>query len=434
MSKNLKLLIAIETLFRLVLFLIFYSSVTIFPDSEGYIDLAQRVSNFDFSNYNGLRSPGYPLLISFVNSNLYALVFIQFGLGTVTSVFQYKTLTHLGFSKRNSLIVTLFISSFLNVFFFETCVLVETLVLFLMSAFVYLLSKTPFQNQSLKFDFLMSFILGYLVLIKSFYIFIPFMLLVWLLLKQPNFKTIFRKSCLILLFPMLAFWSWSYVNKVNIGQFSTSGISGLYLAQNCVYFAEDAPEEFDWISKTYVEYREKSIRENRDVAMTIWYAYEGGAYNKYHLNLSDFSAELGKFAKATIKENPLAFLKQVITKSWFDFWKPTIYWNYEAFNFKYANKLFLGVWYLQSALIVLIKAGFLFVFCFQLVKFMKSKKLSFEFLLALIVFTASVLQALATYGTNNRFSFPFEFIMIITVFLFLKKNIKLPSKLNTWLH
>ena len=433
MSKNIKILLSIEVLFRLVLFQIFYSSVTIFPDSEGYIDLAQRVSNFDFSNYNGLRSPGYPLLISFVNSNLYAVIFIQFGLGIITSVFQYKTLVYLGFSKRNSLIFALFISCFLNVFFFETCILVETLVLFLMSTFVYLLSKTSFQNQSLKFDLLMSFILGYLVLIKSFYIFIPFMLLVWLLLKQPNFKTIFRKSCLILLFPMLAFWSWSYVNKVNIGQFSTSGISGLYLAQNCVYFAEDAPKEFDWISKTYVEYREKSIRENRDVAMTIWYAYEGGAYDKYHLNLPDFSAELGKFAKATIKENPLAFLKQVITKSWFDFWKPTIYWNYEAFNFKYANKLFLGVWYLQSAFIVLIKAGFLFVFCFQLVQFIKSKKLSFEFLLALIVFTASVLQALATYGTNNRFSFPFEFIMIITVFLFLKKNIKLPSKLNTLL-
>lgn len=433
MSKNLKLLIAIEIIFRLILFSIFYTSVTIFPDSEGYLDLAKRVSNFDFSNYNGLRSPGYPLLISFVNSNLYALVFIQFGLGTVTSVFQYKTLTHLGFSKRNSLIFTLFISCFLNVFFFETCVLVETLVLFLMSVFVYLLSKTSFQNQSLKFDFLISFILGYLVLIKSFYIFIPFILLIWLLLKQPNFKTIFRKSCLILLFPMLAFWSWSYVNKVNIGQFSTSGISGLYLAQNCVYFAEDAPKEFDWISKPYVAYREKSIGENRDVAMAIWYAYEDGAYDKYNLTLPEFSVELGKFAKTAIKENPFAYLKQVITKSWFDFWKPTIYWNYEAFNFKYANKLFLGVWYLQSVLIVLIKAGFVFVFGFQLIQFLKTRKFVLEFLLSSIVFSASVLQALATYGTNNRFSFPFEFIMIIIVLLFLKKNIKLPSKLNTFL-
>ena len=136
MSKNLKLLISIEVIFRLILFSIFYSSVTIYPDSEGYIELAKRMSSFNLSNYNGLRSPGYPLLISFVNSNLYAVIFIQFGLGIVTSVFQYKTLVHFDFSKKNSLINTLFISSFLNVFFFETCILVETLVLFLMSTFV----------------------------------------------------------------------------------------------------------------------------------------------------------------------------------------------------------------------------------------------------------------------------------------------------------
>lgn len=433
MSKNLKLLISIEVIFRLILFSIFYSSVTIYPDSEGYIELAKRMSSFNLSNYNGLRSPGYPLLISFVNSNLYAVIFIQFGLGIVTSVFQYKTLVHFDFSKKNSLIITLFISSFLNVFFFETCILVETFVLFLMSAFVYLLSKTPFQNQNLKLDFLMSFILGYLVLIKSFYIFIPFLLIFWLILNQTNFKSFIRKGFVILIFPLMSFLSWSYINKVNIGQFSSSGISGLYLAQNCIYFAEDAPKEFDWISKPYVAYREKSIRENRDVAMTIWYAYEDGAYDKYNLSLPQFSVELGKFAKSTIKENPIAYFKQVITKSWFDFWKPTINWSYEGFNFKYINKLLFGIWHLQSVLMVLIKVGFIFVFCFQLVQFVKNRKLVLEFLLSSIVFSASILQGLATYGTNNRFSYPFEFMMIISVLLFLKSNVKLPNKLNTWL-
>jgi hypothetical protein len=232
---------------------------------------------------------------------------------------------------------------------------------------------------------------------------------------------------------MLSFLGWSYVNKINIGQFSSSGISGLYLAQNCVYFAEEAPKEFDWISKPYVAYREKSIRENRDVAMTIWYAYEDGAYDKYNLSLPEFSAELGKFAKATIQENPTAYLKQVIKKSWFDFWKPTINWRYEGFNFKYINKLLFGIWHLQSVLMVLIKVGFIFVFCFQLVQFVKNRKLVLEFLLSSIVFSASILQGLATYGTNNRFSYPFEFIMIISVLLFLKSNVKLPNKLNTWL-
>ncbi|MQP24952.1 hypothetical protein GFJ94_07735 [Flavobacterium sp. LMO8] len=433
MSKNLKILISIEASFRFILFFVFYTSVTIFPDSEGYLDLTQRLSKFDLSNYNGLRSPGYPLLISFVNSNLYAVIFMQFGLGIITSVFQYKTLVHFDFSKKNSLMIALFISCFLNVFFFETCILVETFVLFFMSALIYLLSKKSFQDQNLKHDFLIGFILGYLALIKSFYIFIPFLLLFWLVLNRLNFNTILRKGLVILLFPMLSFLGWSYVNKINIGQFSSSGISGLYLAQNCVYFAEGAPKEFDWISKPYVAYREKSIRENRDVAMAIWYAYEDGAYDKYNLSLPQFSVELGKFAKATIKENPIAYFKQIITKSWFDFWKPTINWRYEGFNFKYINKLLFGIWHLQSVLIVLIKVGFIFVFCFQLVQFVKNRKLVLEFLLSSIVFSASILQGLVTYGTNNRFSYPFEFIMIISVLLFLKSNVKLPNKLNIWL-
>lgn len=143
-----------------------YSTVAIYPDSEGYLDLAKRLSNFDLSKYTGLRSPGYPMLISFVSSNLYAVIFIQFGLGIVTSIFKYKTLIYFNFSKRNSLIITIFISSFLNVFFFETCILVEIFVLFLMSTFVYLLSITHFQYQKLKLDFLMSFPFEFIMIIS----------------------------------------------------------------------------------------------------------------------------------------------------------------------------------------------------------------------------------------------------------------------------
>ena len=40
----------------------------------------------------------------------------------------------------------------------------------------------------------------------------------------------------------------------------------------------------------------------------------------------------------------------------------------------------------------------------------------------MIVFGTSFLQAIVTYGTNDRYSFPFEFIIIIAVFLYLKEK------------
>ena len=64
-------------LLRAFFFLIFYTSVTIFPDSDGYIELSKLISDFNLKGYHGLRSPGYPLIISVFNQNLYLVVFFS---------------------------------------------------------------------------------------------------------------------------------------------------------------------------------------------------------------------------------------------------------------------------------------------------------------------------------------------------------------------
>ena len=59
------------------------------------------------------------------------------------------------------------------------------------------------------------------------------------------------------------------------------------------------------------------------------------------------------------------------------------------------------------------------------------------FIIMSVIFMASVLQAILTYGTNNRFSFPFEFLIIISGLLYFKEKdwwfLKpLISKFNRW--
>lgn len=87
---------------RLFLFTLFYSSVTIYPDSDGYLELAKIISSFNLIGYNGLRSPGYPLIISLLFRNLYLIVFFQFALGIISSLFWYKSLLNFGFSIRRA--------------------------------------------------------------------------------------------------------------------------------------------------------------------------------------------------------------------------------------------------------------------------------------------------------------------------------------------
>lgn len=417
-------------LLRAFFFLIFYTSVTIFPDSEGYIELSKLISNFNLNGYHGLRSPGYPLIIAFFNQDLYYVVFFQFCIGISSTVFWYKTLINFKFSLKSSFIVTIFLGSFIHIFFYETNILVESLVLFFISILFYLISDNILERLTFRILIGLSLFFGVLVLIKPFYAFLPFLLFAFLIIKKPSLKTVFSKNVILLVFSLIAYYGLSYVNKINTGYFAPTSYYGLTNAQNCVYFAEKTSKEFDWISKPYVQYRELAIKEKKDVAMSIWLAYENGAFDKYNLTFQELSIELGKFAKVAIKENPDEYLKQVVFRSWFNFWKPTFKYNDEKFNFRYANKICVGIWYLQRVFLILFRISFLLLIPYYIYKFFKNKICTNEIIIVAIVFGNSVLQAIVTFGTNDRYSYPYEFIMIILVLLFIKTEI-ISNTLNT---
>lgn len=417
-------------LLRAFFFLIFYTSVTIFPDSDGYVELSKLISDFNLNGYHGLRSPGYPLIIAVFNQNLYLVVLFQFCIGILSTIFWFKTLINYKFSLKASFIITLFLGSFINIFFYETNILVETIVLFFISILFYLISDNILERLTFKNLTGLSLFFGFLVLIKPFYAFLPFLLFAFLVLQKPSLKIVFSKNLILLAFSLIAYYGWSYVNKINTGYFAATSYYGLTNAQNCVYFAEKTPKEFDWISKPYVYYREKAIIENKDVAMAIWFAYEDGAFEKYNLTFQELSIELGKFAKVAIKQNPGEYLKQVVFRSWFNFWKPTFKYNDEKFNFKYANKICVGIWYVQRFFLILFRICFLLLVPFYIYQFFKNKILTNEVIIVAIVFGNSVLQAIVTFGTNDRYSFPYEFIMIILVLMFFKNKF-ISNKLNT---
>lgn len=430
-KKHISYILGIGLLARLITFFVFYTQATIYPDSGGYLELAERLMRFDLSGYSGKRSPGYPFLIAIAQAEVYVVVFMQFALGLISAVFWYKTLLQLKVNKKFSFYTTLFLSTLLNVIFFETAILVETFTVFLFSWVIFRMVRAQNQSEnSIKTELFTGLLLGLLTLLKPFYAFVPFLFYGFYILQHFKLIAIFNKKLLLFVFPLMAYFGWSYVNQLNTGYFVSTTFLGLNTAQNCVRFAEKSPEKYRWISEPYVEYREKSIEENRNLAMTIWYAYEDGAWNTYNLSFNDFSNELGKFARATIKENPLDYFKQVLFYSWLDFWKPVIYWHYDQFNFKHANQFYVLIWFAQKTILYLVRLSFLISIPLLLIKDLKNRKLSISSQLSLLVLAASVLQALVTYGTNSRFSFPFEFIMVFVVITFIQQRF-IPQKAKT---
>lgn len=429
-SREIRILLFVGLLFRIVLSILYFN-VTLFPDSGDYINLSKYFLDFNLNGYDGNRSPGYPFLIFLAFGSQKLVILYQFALGIITSTLWYKILLELQFNTKLSLYIALFLESFLHVYFYETAILVESFTLFFISLIFLQLANGFLDKKNWKVDVLMGFLLGCLVLIKPFYVFLPFMIYGYSIIKKFNFRRIINLKIILLVFPLFTYFGWSYVNKINTGHFVSTSFFGLNLAQNCVYFAENTTPEYQWIGTIYAKYRIKNLAENdtikkginkHNLAMTIWDAQEELVVKKNN-NFSDLSNHLGQYAIATIKKNPIQYAKQVICCSWFDFWKTSIYWNYTKFSLPFSNKVCLGFWYIQNVLLLFFKFSFLLLCPFYIILFFKNRKISFEFITVIIILTTSILQALATYGSNSRFSYPFEFLMIIIVLSFIRKYI-----------
>lgn len=376
--------------------------------------------------YAGERSPGYPLLICLTGFSDILMVVIQSLLGICTLIIVYKTMISVGIKNGLSLNVTLLLSCYLPIIFFEVALLTETLTLFIISILFFLFFKLVKNREySSSTCWGLAFLCGYLILIKPFYIFLPFLFVIILLCKKNKIETIWAKYILFLLIPSFIFLGWSFVNKVNTGYFVSSTYYGFNLAQNCVNFAEKTTPEYREIGDIYAKYRDNNVSD-KEKAMTIWEAYPE-LTEKTGLSLPDLSRKLYDYSIATIKINPVAYMKQVFV-SWCDFWKTSLYWESNNFGVQQTSQIIFYICYTERILLQVVKVLFVLFIPFNIVSCIRKRKITPQLTISLIVLIASVLQAFATYGTNSRYSFPFEILIVISVLLNYMQYLKYKRK------
>lgn len=391
---------------------ILYGHATIYPDSEGYIDLAKRLVDFNLNGYEGQRSPGYPLLLAIANLSITLTLILQSVIGIINLYLIYRLCILLNISKKLSTILTIGIGLYIPAIFFEFAILSETLTLLFVSLLFYLTAKILKSDKPQnKRYFSLALVITFLVLIKPFYIFVA--PLIFILLYCEKKRT--SKLLPTLILPVIVFLGWSTVNLTNTGHFTSTTFYGFNLAQNCVHFAENTTNEYKDIGETYARYREANDTTDLEVAMTIWQAYPE-LQVQTGLSFPDLSKKLFDYSIATIKKNPIAYAKQVFI-SWKDFWKTSLYWEYDQFAVEGSNVVLKCIAYAQRILLQLIKIAFVLLVPICIIRSLRRKEVSFQLIAIAVILSASILQAMMTYGTNSRFSFPFEMIMVICVVL-----------------
>lgn len=408
-----KYAISILVIFGLIFRIFFYFSnqnVLLTNDSQTYIDLAKLISTGSIKGYFGGRSPGYSLLIAFLGNSNQLLVLFQIIIGIISSVFWYRILKFFKLNSIVSLSISLFFSSLLHVLSYEHAILIETVNLFVITLLIYYLIK----NQILE----TAFCLAILVLLKPFYVYLPFVIFAYFIYNNFEWKAIIKQKMVVLILPLFVFISWSYVNFLNTGYFVSSTYFGLNKIQNCVNFIEKAPEEYNWIKKPYLEQRALHSENGLGNPMCIWYAVDNGDFEYKKMTFPQLSNEFGKCADVTIKNNFGLYIKQVILLSFKEFWNVEMVSSNSLGSSVFLNHL----WKFQYYFLRIIKTFFLSLIPVYIFRFFKNRQFTIELLLILIVLSTSILQALVVYGSNARYSFPFEFIMITIVLLFIKNN------------
>ncbi|GAB6124082.1 hypothetical protein JCM30204_52320 [Dysgonomonas termitidis] len=336
-------------------------------------------------------------------------------MGVFALVIAYKTLLLLNVEKRIALVVTLFGTIYLPSVFFEFAILTETFTLLVVTLIFYIFFGIIKDKDSKPESYLwLSLLCGYLVLIKMFYIYLAILLFIILGLHCRSLRVIVRKYVLVLLIPLLVFLGWSYVNKLNTGLFVSSTFYGFNIAQNCVWFADNTTEEYKEIGDVYVRYRYESPKD-KEIAMTIWEAYPE-LKARTGLSFPDLSKKMYDYSIATIKKNPGLYLEQVLI-SWRDFWKTSLYWEVYNFSVPESHVVVMYVCYAGRIVLQLVKILFVLLIPYNIIVAIRRRRLTPESIISLIVLFASLLQAFATYGTNSRFSYPFEILMVTSVLL-----------------
>ena len=406
--------IVIVGVFIRILITILYGHITLYPDSRDYFRLAERLLNFNIVGYGGERPPGYPLLLSIAGLSPIIVVGLQLVMGVCTLVYVYKTLVLLKIKQQSALVITLLIACYLPAVFFEFAILTETLTLSLITFIFYLFFSIIEEEQTKKHNYILLAILcGYLVMTKMLYIYLAcFLFIILIFHHRKSFKAGFRKYFLVLLIPLFVFFGWSYANKVNTGYFTSSTFYGFNIAQNCVWFAENTTPEYQEIGDIYASHRYDDPND-KEVSMTIWEAYPE-LRAKTNLSFPDLSKKLYDYSIATIKKNPVEYLCQV-SISWRDFWKTSLYWEAYSFSVPQTSNLILYICFIERILLQLIKIVFVLLIPYNIFMVFKRKRVVPPAIITIVVVAASILQALATYGTNSRFSYPFEILIIISV-------------------
>ena len=437
-----------------LLVIILYRPVT-YSDTPSYRRLAESVLH-GFANYDGTRTPGYPVFLALVGSDQRVWL-IQLLLGFVTTFLLF----YIGWKLTDKLwfggLIALAHTLNLGQLFFESNLLTESLTTFmLVLTMVGVLAWLLYPKiRSLWLAFILGLISSITLLVRPLFIYLPFFLLIFLWLEPKLFKNPaklegeggdnpeiepthyhhlpWRFGIVFLVPVVLLLGGWISFIHNQFGDWSLTTMTGYHLVQHTGNFFEYVPDEYAALRDTYIKYRDAQIAQFGTQTNAIWDAIpemsQVSGYSFYSL-----SRVLTRISIQLILRHPFLFIKSAIS-GWWMFWRTSVYWSADALRIPWLASGVTWAILLQRVLVFIINLIFILTsFSFALIEFLSAIRrkpsplpirftspalYAFFWILLGNIWITSILQTLLDHGDNPRFLVPLQSLVILWVAVFI---------------
>jgi hypothetical protein len=447
-SKFWLLIVSLVALAERLLVIMFYQPVT-YSDTASYRRLADTVLQ-GFSNYDGTRTPGYPVFLALTGTDQKAWL-VQLLLGFLTTLLLF----YIGWKLTDKAwlggLIALAHTLNLGQIFFESNLITEsvtTFFLILTMAGLLLWLMYP-QMRRFWLAILLGMVSAITLLLRPLFIYLPFLLVIvfWSEGKlsrhaasqsdeasdksapvSSNYHP-WLLSIAFMIPVVLLLGGWiGFIHK-QFHQWSITTMTGYHLIQHTGNFFEYVPDEYASLRDTYIKYRDEHIAEFGTQTNAIWDAIpemskvSGDSFYGLSRLLTRISIQL-------ILQHPLLFL-QSAASGWWMFWRAPVYWSAEALKLQsLSGAISISILVQRLALILI---NFIFILTslyFALVEglsvlrrkpsrltlmFHNPTQYVFMWMLLTNIWMASILQTLLDHGDNPRFLVPLQSLVVLWV-------------------
>ena len=401
LSRAFFALIAISILVRVAIALNFRERASY--DTSGFVLTADAIRNFDFSRYDGRRTPVYPMLLLIAGMDWSVVRWIQCVLGVAVAAMMFRIAWYRTRNVAVSFIVGLLSSLALSELLYEQIIYSETLCTFwiVLSMLAFARLDIDADSGSRSWNYALLGIAAALAgMTRPMFLYLA-PLYFCLVLSRARMRT----ALALVLAPTLVFaLGWSAVNQHTIDYFGVTTTTGFNLSNHSGGFMELAPPRYARIADIYLRDRAWQISRMGSHTMTIWLA-EDEIKRATGLTTAQLSKELTRMSLQMFAQHPMLYL-QSVARAWMRFWGFGFFDFVSAYKDSaggagYAMLLVLGSFQLAINLAFLITAAL------AVSRWIRGRaRFDFDLGIIAIVLVGSIVQAFMEYGENVRYLAP----------------------------